>query len=162
MEVGRRCLEQDFPLQSKDVCYPTSSLGNLFLFCFKPTGVLQLMEIGDVQKKDIVDHPENYSLLTTLDEGLSQDTLWPPIPPRKQPCDHCFLCFRVVEEVQRGGRTPGKGLSGCHLWGRHPGGGGLPQSPADRGPLLTLIAEFHLCTSSIFLFLHMFCHLGEF
>lgn len=31
-------------------------------------GVLQLMEIGDVQRKDIVDHPENYTLLTTLDE----------------------------------------------------------------------------------------------
>lgn len=28
------------------------------------------MEIGDVQKKDIMDHPENYTLLTTLDEGL--------------------------------------------------------------------------------------------
>lgn len=38
-------------------------------------GVLQLMEIGDVQKKDIVDHPENYTLLTTLDEGLSHDPL---------------------------------------------------------------------------------------
>ncbi|XP_075878172.1 chordin-like protein 2 [Nelusetta ayraudi] len=31
-------------------------------------GVLQLMEIGDVYRKDIVDHPENYTLLTTLDE----------------------------------------------------------------------------------------------
>ncbi|KAK2881785.1 hypothetical protein Q8A73_022295 [Channa argus] len=31
-------------------------------------GVLQLMEIGDVQRKDIVDHPENYTLLTILDE----------------------------------------------------------------------------------------------
>lgn len=30
--------------------------------------VLQLMEIGDVQRKDILDHPENYALLTTLDE----------------------------------------------------------------------------------------------
>lgn len=39
----------------------------------EPAGVLQLMEIGDVQKKDIVDHPENYTLLTTLDEGLSRD-----------------------------------------------------------------------------------------
>lgn len=28
------------------------------------------MEIGDVQRKDIMDHPENYTLLTTLDEGL--------------------------------------------------------------------------------------------
>lgn len=37
------------------------------------------MEIGDVQKKDIVDHPENYTLLTTLDEGLSHDALWPPV-----------------------------------------------------------------------------------
>lgn len=33
------------------------------------------MEIGDVQKKDIVDHPENYTLLTTLDEGLSHAAL---------------------------------------------------------------------------------------
>ncbi|XP_056910607.1 chordin-like protein 2 isoform X2 [Takifugu flavidus] len=33
-------------------------------------GVLQLMEIGDVQKKDIVDHPENYTLLATLDEEM--------------------------------------------------------------------------------------------
>lgn len=28
------------------------------------------MEIGDVQRKDITDHPENYTLLTALDEGL--------------------------------------------------------------------------------------------
>ncbi|KAF3705989.1 Chordin-like protein 2 [Channa argus] len=34
-------------------------------------GVLQLMEIGDVQRKDIVDHPENYTLLTILDEASS-------------------------------------------------------------------------------------------
>lgn len=34
------------------------------------TGVLQIMEIGDVQRKYITDHPENYKLLTTLDEGL--------------------------------------------------------------------------------------------
>lgn len=31
---------------------------------------MQLMEIGDVHRKDIIDHPENYTLLTTLDEGL--------------------------------------------------------------------------------------------
>lgn len=37
------------------------------------------MEIGDVQKKDIVDHPENYTLLTTLDEGLSHAALRPPM-----------------------------------------------------------------------------------
>lgn len=37
-------------------------------FCFQ--GILQIMEIGDVQRKDITDHPENYTLLTTLDEGL--------------------------------------------------------------------------------------------
>ncbi|CAG00588.1 unnamed protein product, partial [Tetraodon nigroviridis] len=99
-------------------CYPGSK-NNLLVYKVESSLRVDppntLMEIGDVQKKDIVDHPENYSLLTTLDEGLSQDALWPPIPPRKQPCDHCFLCFRVVEEVQRGGRTPGKGLSGCHL-----------------------------------------------
>lgn len=41
------------------------------LSSFFYTGVLQLMEIGDVQRKDIMDHPENYTLLTTLDEGLS-------------------------------------------------------------------------------------------
>lgn len=41
---------------------------------FIHTGVLQLMEIGDVQRKDIVDHPENYTLLTTLDEGLFPDS----------------------------------------------------------------------------------------
>lgn len=29
-----------------------------------------MMEIGDVQRKDITDHPENYTLLTMLDEGL--------------------------------------------------------------------------------------------
>lgn len=28
------------------------------------------MEIGDIQRKDIMDHPENYTLLTTLDEGV--------------------------------------------------------------------------------------------
>lgn len=28
------------------------------------------MEIGDIQRKDILDHPENCTLLTTLDEGL--------------------------------------------------------------------------------------------
>lgn len=27
------------------------------------------METGDVQKKDLIEHPENYVLLTTLDEG---------------------------------------------------------------------------------------------
>ncbi|XP_076835619.1 chordin-like protein 2 isoform X1 [Brachyhypopomus gauderio] len=31
-------------------------------------GVLHLMETGDVQKKDLIKHPENYVLLTTLDE----------------------------------------------------------------------------------------------
>lgn len=30
-----------------------------------------MMEVGDVQRKDITDHPENYTHLTTLDEGLS-------------------------------------------------------------------------------------------
>lgn len=39
------------------------------IFVFIYTGVLQLMEIGDVQRKDIMDHPENYTMLTTLDEG---------------------------------------------------------------------------------------------
>ncbi|XP_077448701.1 chordin-like protein 2 [Stigmatopora argus] len=33
-------------------------------------GFLQLMEIGDVQRKDIQDHPENYTLLTTVDEEM--------------------------------------------------------------------------------------------
>lgn len=33
------------------------------------------MEIGDVYRKDIIDHPENYTLLTTLDEGLSDNVL---------------------------------------------------------------------------------------
>ncbi|XP_060792036.1 chordin-like protein 2 isoform X2 [Neoarius graeffei] len=33
-------------------------------------GVLHLMETGDVQKKDLVKHPENYILLTTLDEDV--------------------------------------------------------------------------------------------
>ncbi|XP_037834952.1 chordin-like protein 2 isoform X2 [Kryptolebias marmoratus] len=37
-------------------------------------GVLQIMEIGDVQRKDITDHPENYKLLTTLDEGGRRPT----------------------------------------------------------------------------------------
>lgn len=27
------------------------------------------METGDLQKKDLTDHPENYIFLTTLDEG---------------------------------------------------------------------------------------------
>ncbi|XP_051533236.1 chordin-like protein 2 isoform X1 [Myxocyprinus asiaticus] len=31
-------------------------------------GVLHLMETGDVQKKDLIEHPESYILLTTLDE----------------------------------------------------------------------------------------------
>ncbi|XP_056586149.1 chordin-like protein 2 isoform X2 [Triplophysa dalaica] len=31
-------------------------------------GVLHLVETGDVQKKDLIEHPENYILLTTLDE----------------------------------------------------------------------------------------------
>lgn len=30
---------------------------------------MHLMETGDVQKKDLIEHPENYVLLTTLDEG---------------------------------------------------------------------------------------------
>lgn len=29
-----------------------------------------MMDIGDVQRKDITDHPENYTLLATIDEGL--------------------------------------------------------------------------------------------
>ncbi|XP_011481753.1 chordin-like protein 2 isoform X1 [Oryzias latipes] len=33
-------------------------------------GILQMMEIGDVQRKDITDHPENYTLLTMLDEEM--------------------------------------------------------------------------------------------
>uniref|UniRef100_A0A8C5GQ79 Chordin-like protein 2 n=1 Tax=Gouania willdenowi TaxID=441366 RepID=A0A8C5GQ79_GOUWI len=33
-------------------------------------GVLHMMEIGDIQRKDILDHPENYTLLTTLDEDM--------------------------------------------------------------------------------------------
>lgn len=37
---------------------------------FFSAGAMQLMEIGDVHRKDIIDHPENYTLLTTLDEGL--------------------------------------------------------------------------------------------
>lgn len=31
-------------------------------------GVLQLMEIEDVQRKDIKDHPKNHTLLTTVNE----------------------------------------------------------------------------------------------
>uniref|UniRef100_A0A087YND7 Chordin-like 2 n=1 Tax=Poecilia formosa TaxID=48698 RepID=A0A087YND7_POEFO len=31
-------------------------------------GIVDIMEIGDVQRKDITDHPENYTLLTALDE----------------------------------------------------------------------------------------------
>lgn len=68
------------------------------------------MEIGDVQKKDIVDHPENYTLLTTLDEGLSRHAVQPPAGPiphppppiqqqQQQLGDSCSLCFRDVEEV---------------------------------------------------------------
>lgn len=41
---------------------------------FFSTGAVQLMEIGDVHRKDIIDHPENYTLLTTLDEGLFHAT----------------------------------------------------------------------------------------
>uniref|UniRef100_A0A8B9JGG6 Chordin-like 2 n=1 Tax=Astyanax mexicanus TaxID=7994 RepID=A0A8B9JGG6_ASTMX len=33
--------------------------------------VLHLMETGDVEKKDLIERPENYVLLTTLDEGES-------------------------------------------------------------------------------------------
>lgn len=40
------------------------------LNCLLFAGVLHLMETGDVQKKDLIEHPENYILLTTLDEGL--------------------------------------------------------------------------------------------
>lgn len=36
---------------------------------FNILGVLHLMETGDVQKKDLIEHPENYILLTALDEG---------------------------------------------------------------------------------------------
>lgn len=39
------------------------------------------MEIGDVQKKDMVDHPENYTLLTTLDQGWSHGARGPPKGP---------------------------------------------------------------------------------
>ncbi|XP_061903687.1 chordin-like protein 2 [Entelurus aequoreus] len=33
-------------------------------------GVLQLMEIGDIGRSDIKDHPEDYTLLTTVDEEM--------------------------------------------------------------------------------------------
>lgn len=73
------------PVQGCPVSFLLRSLaGTLYFvvcFFFKSTGVLQLMEIGDVQKKDIVDHPENYTLLTTLDEGLSRHAVQPPAGP---------------------------------------------------------------------------------
>lgn len=56
------------------------------------------MEIGDVEKKDIVDHPENYTLLTTLDEGLCHHALVTDLP-RQQLCHDRSLCSRAVEEV---------------------------------------------------------------
>lgn len=39
-----------------------------FVFSLFP-GVLQLMETGEVLKKDLLDNPDNYTLLATLDEG---------------------------------------------------------------------------------------------
>lgn len=57
------------------------------------------MEIGDVQKKDIVDHPENYTLLTTLDEGLPLRPPMRPIFPGSSFLTTVSLCFRDVEEV---------------------------------------------------------------
>lgn len=39
-----------------------------YVFSLFP-GVLQLMETGDVLKKDLLDNPDNYTLLATLDEG---------------------------------------------------------------------------------------------
>lgn len=61
------------------------------------------MEIGDVQKKDIVDHPENYTLLTTLDEGLSRHAVQPPragpIPPPPPPGSSSSSLVTTVHSV---------------------------------------------------------------
>lgn len=97
MEVSRRCLKQYFPFTSDGVWYFPSALCDTFFFFSQPTGVLQLMEIGDVQKKDIMDHPENYTLLTTLDEGLSHFAFI--FLSRQQLCDDCSLRFRDVEKI---------------------------------------------------------------
>ena len=40
----------------------------MFNFVFS-TGVLQMIETAETQRKDVMDHPENYTLLTTLTEG---------------------------------------------------------------------------------------------
>lgn len=89
-----------FIIQRCRVFFQPSNTVTLFS---QPAGVLHLMEIGDVQKKDIVDHPENYTLLTTLDEGWSHDALRCPtglgLFPRQQMCDDGSLCFRDVEEI---------------------------------------------------------------
>lgn len=41
------------------------------------------METGDVQKKDLIEHPENYILLTTLDEG-EFSSYFPPLKYNKE------------------------------------------------------------------------------
>lgn len=50
------------------------------------------MEIGDVQRKDIMDHPENYTLLTTLDEGLFSKCFWKQF-------DDTFICLNSGEHI---------------------------------------------------------------
>lgn len=133
-----------------------------FFFCFKPTGGLQLMEIGDVQKKDIVDHPENYTLLTTLDEGLCQDALWPPM--RLILPGSSFLSVALSLFQGCGGGLKKRGGA----WGRPlrlssvrtASGRWWPSSvPGRQKTSAHLIVELLL---SILVFLHMFCVFGEF
>lgn len=82
-----KCLKRWAFKTNVEYCCTNVRLSSEF---FIRTGLLQLMEIGDVQRKDIMDHPENYTLLTTLDEGLFHDAfLWNG--PDLLQCDYC--CF---------------------------------------------------------------------
>lgn len=86
----------------------------MILICvFIYTGVLQLMEIGDVQRKDIMDHPENYTLLTTLDEGLLHDVfLWNPPDYDHFGFGNRFILMQVYfSEMWRKFKEEGENLS---------------------------------------------------
>ncbi|XP_057677768.1 chordin-like protein 2 [Corythoichthys intestinalis] len=64
-------LKVDSPGTVRIMAIERASAAEVELLVWKMVdGFLQLMEIGDVQRKDIQDHPENYTLLTTVDEDM--------------------------------------------------------------------------------------------
>ncbi|XP_068600951.1 chordin-like protein 2 [Brachionichthys hirsutus] len=59
--------------------------------------VLQLMEIGDVQRQNIADHPENYTLLTRLDEETWKKFKTEGVNPKKD--SQTTICDDGIREM---------------------------------------------------------------